>query len=130
MRPKRSLGQNFLTNVGIAEKMASLADIGGQDTVVEVGPGRGMLTRVLLKYASEVIAIEKDDKLFEQLNEGLRDYSGLQLIHQDILESDLGRIIPDGAKIVSNLPYNIATQLIMRLVNHAGRILETRPIPC
>jgi 16S rRNA (adenine1518-N6/adenine1519-N6)-dimethyltransferase len=122
MRPKRSLGQNFLNNVGIAEKMASLADIGIQDTVVEVGPGGGMLTRVLLKYASEVIAIEKDDKLFEQLNEGLRDYSGLQLIHQDILESDLGLIVPDGAKIVSNLPYNIATQLIMRLVDHAKRI--------
>jgi 16S rRNA (adenine1518-N6/adenine1519-N6)-dimethyltransferase len=122
MRPKRSLGQNFLNNVGIAEKMASLADINRQDTVVEVGPGRGMLTRVLLKYASEVIAIEKDDKLFEQLGVGLRDYINLQLIHQDILESDLGLIIPDGAKIVSNLPYNIATQLIMRLVNHAGRI--------
>lgn len=102
--------------------MASLADIGTQDTVVEVGPGRGMLTRVLLKYASEVIAIEKDDKLFEQLGVGLRDYSNLQLIHQDILESDLGQIIPHGAKIVSNLPYNIATQLIMRLVDHAGRI--------
>ena len=102
--------------------MASLADIGKQDTVVEVGPGRGMLTRVLLKYASEVIAIEKDDKLFEQLGVGLRDYSNLQLIHQDILESDLGQIIPHGAKIVSNLPYNIATQLIMRLVDHAGRI--------
>jgi 16S rRNA (adenine1518-N6/adenine1519-N6)-dimethyltransferase len=122
MKPKRSLGQNFLKNVGIAEKMASLADIARQDTVVEVGPGRGMLTRVLLKYASEVIAIEKDDKLFEQLHVGLGDCSNLQLIHQDILESDLGRIIPDGAKIVSNLPYNIATQLIMRLVNHARRI--------
>jgi 16S rRNA (adenine1518-N6/adenine1519-N6)-dimethyltransferase len=122
MRPKRSLGQNFLNNVGIAEKMASLADIGGQDTVVEVGPGRGMLTRVLLKYASEVIAIEKDDNLFEQLGAGLMDYRNLQLIHQDILESDLGLVIPYGAKIVSNLPYNIATQLIMRLVTHARRI--------
>jgi 16S rRNA (adenine1518-N6/adenine1519-N6)-dimethyltransferase len=122
MRPKRSLGQNFLKNIGIAEKMASLADITRQDTVVEVGPGRGMLTQVLLKYASEVIAIEKDDKLYEQLHVGLGDCSNLQLIHQDILESDLGRIIPDRAKIVSNLPYNIASQLIMRLVNHAGRI--------
>ena len=102
--------------------MASLAAIGSQDAVVEVGPGRGMLTRVLLKYASEVIAIEKDDKLFEQLGIGLRDYSSLHLIHQDILESDLGLIIPHGAKIVSNLPYNIASQLIMRLVDHARRI--------
>ena len=122
MRPKHSLGQNFLKNIGIAEKMASLAGIGTQDTVVEVGPGRGMLTRVLLKYAAEVIAIEKDDKLFEQLGGSLRDYRNLQLVHQDILESDLGLIIPDGAKIVSNLPYNIATQFIMRLVDHSGRI--------
>jgi 16S rRNA (adenine1518-N6/adenine1519-N6)-dimethyltransferase len=122
MRPKRSLSQNFLKNVGIAEKMASLAGIGKQDTVVEVGPGRGMLTRVLLKYASKVIAIEKDDNLFEQLIEDLRGYSNLELVHQDILESDLARIIPHGSKIVSNLPYNIATQFIMRLVDHADRI--------
>lgn len=122
MRAKRSLGQNFLKNIGIAEKMASFADIGRNDVVVEIGPGRGMLTLVLLRNTSHVIAIEKDDHLFEFLQEDLRDYKGLQLVHQDILRSDLGQLIPDGSKIVSNLPYNIATQLIMRLVDHAGRI--------
>ncbi|MGO9147604.1 MAG: 16S rRNA (adenine(1518)-N(6)/adenine(1519)-N(6))-dimethyltransferase RsmA [Desulfomonilia bacterium] len=122
MRPKRSLGQNFLKNVGIAEKMASLAGIGSQDTVVEVGPGRGMLTRVLLKHASYVIAIEKDDHLYEGLLDAFNNSDGIELIHQDILESDLGQIIPDRAKIVANLPYNIATQLIIRLVDQAHRI--------
>lgn len=122
MRPKRSLGQNFLKNVGIAEKMASFADINKGDTVVEVGPGRGMLTRVLLGHASSVIAIEKDDNLYELLCKDLKGYSGLRLIHQDILESDLDKLIPDGSKIVANLPYNIATQLIVRLVDQAHRI--------
>ncbi|MGD0210078.1 MAG: 16S rRNA (adenine(1518)-N(6)/adenine(1519)-N(6))-dimethyltransferase RsmA [Desulfomonilia bacterium] len=122
MRPKRSLGQNFLKNIGIAEKMASLAGIGSQDTVVEVGPGRGMLTRVLLKHASYVIAIEKDDHLYESLLDAFNNSNGIQLIHQDILKSDLGQIIPDRAKIVANLPYNIATQLIIRLVDQAHRI--------
>ena len=122
MRPKRSLGQNFLKNVGIAEKMASLADIHSGDTVVEVGPGRGMLTRVLLRYAQRVIAVEKDDLLFEHLRETFQDTDSLELIHQDILESDLEQVIPKGAKIVANLPYNIATQLIVRLTGHAQRI--------
>jgi len=102
--------------------MASLAGIGSQDTVVEIGPGRGMLTRVLLGHTLSVIAIEKDDNLYEFLCKDLKDYSGLRLIHQDILESDLDSLVPDGSKIVANLPYNIATQLILRLVDQAHRI--------
>jgi len=122
MRAKRSLGQNFLKNTGIAEKMASFAQINPDDTVVEIGPGRGMLTRVLLRHTSRVLAVEKDDHLYEFLKEDLKDFANLTLMHQDILESDLGRLIPDGSKIVSNLPYNIGTQFIMRLVEHASRI--------
>jgi 16S rRNA (adenine1518-N6/adenine1519-N6)-dimethyltransferase len=63
MRAKRSLGQNFLKNIGIARKMAALAGVGPGDTVVEVGPGKGMLTRVLLDQASRVIAVERDDSV-------------------------------------------------------------------
>ena len=102
--------------------MVSLAEVGRHDTVVEVGPGRGMLTQVLLRYASHVIAVEKDDNLYEFLLSTFRDSRELELLHQDILESDLSRVIPDGAKIVANLPYNIATQLIIRLVDHARRV--------
>ncbi len=122
MRAKRSLGQNFLKNIGIAHKMVSLAAVSAEDTVVEIGPGRGMLTRVLLDHARCVIAVEKDDALHEHLQIALHDRQGLRLLHQDILESDLSRLIPDGAKVVANLPYNIATPLLTRLVEHASRI--------
>jgi 16S rRNA (adenine1518-N6/adenine1519-N6)-dimethyltransferase len=122
MRAKRSLGQNFLNNIGIARNMAVLADIGPGETVVEVGPGKGMLTRVLLDHASRVIAIEKDDRLFEYLSHSFGDRGELCLEHRDILEADLSVLIPDRAKVVANLPYNIGTQFIIRLVDHARRI--------
>lgn len=122
MRAKRSLGQNFLKNVGIARKMAVLAGVGPDDTVVEVGPGRGMLTRVLLDHASRVIAVEKDDHLFAYLREVLGDRDHLVLEHRDILEADLSGLIPDGAKVVANLPYNIGTLFVVRLVGHAWRM--------
>lgn len=122
MRAKRSLGQNFLRNVGIARKMALLAELKPGDTVVEVGPGKGMLTRVLLESASRVIAIEKDDSLYEHLIGVFGTWESFHVEHQDILEADLVRLIPDEAKIVSNLPYNIGTQLVIRLVDHASRI--------
>lgn len=122
MRAKRSLGQNFLRNVGIARKMAMLADVGPGDTVVEVGPGKGMLTRVLLDLASRVIAVEKDDVLHAHLGQVFEGRTSLHLRHDDILDADLASLIPDGAKVVANLPYNIGTQFIMRLVDHARRI--------
>lgn len=122
MRPKRSLGQNFLKNSGIARKMAALADIGPGDTVVEVGPGKGMLTRVLLDHASRVIAVEKDDHLFAYLSSTFEGRGNLHLEHRDILDADLSALFPDGAKVVANLPYNIGTQFIIRLVDHAWRI--------
>jgi 16S rRNA (adenine1518-N6/adenine1519-N6)-dimethyltransferase len=119
MRAKRSLGQNFLRNPVIAERMAAFAHITSKDTVLEVGPGRGMLTRVLLRHASRVIAIEKDDQLFDLLLKTFRDRDTIQLIHEDILACDLSQLIQDGTKIVANLPYNIATQLIMRLAEYS-----------
>jgi 16S rRNA (adenine1518-N6/adenine1519-N6)-dimethyltransferase len=122
MKPKRSLGQNFLNNIGIAQKMASLAEIGPGDIVVEVGPGKGMLTRVLLGHASRVIAVEKDDLLYEHLKHAFGDRDDFSLDHQDIMAADLSLVIPDGAKIVANLPYNIGTPFIIRLVDHACRI--------
>ncbi|HNQ86050.1 MAG TPA: 16S rRNA (adenine(1518)-N(6)/adenine(1519)-N(6))-dimethyltransferase RsmA [Deltaproteobacteria bacterium] len=122
MRAKRSLGQNFLKNIGIARKMAALAGVGPGDTVVEVGPGKGMLTRVLLDQASRVIAVEKDDLLFEDLSRSIGHSETFRLEHRDILEADLSLLLPDGAKVVANLPYNIGTQFIIRLVDHAWRI--------
>ena len=86
---KRSLGQNFLTSSDIAETLVLATQIGDKDTVVEIGPGRGMITEILLRHAKHVIAVEKDDTLYETLKEKFAEEiknKKLTPIHGDILE--------------------------------------------
>ena len=121
VRPKRSLGQHFLVNTAIVEKMLSLADLKA-DPVLEVGPGRGILTRRLVQKASRVLAVEKDDILCEELAAAFKGQINLELIHSDILDLDLDEHLVDGMKIIANLPYNIATQFIIRILEQASRL--------
>jgi 16S rRNA (adenine1518-N6/adenine1519-N6)-dimethyltransferase len=122
MRAKRSLGQNFLQNVGIAEKITNLAHPAPGDHILEIGPGKGILTKILARSAAHVTAVEKDDSLFEKLTEVFAGQQGVTLIHGDILECDLSVLIRKGTKIVANLPYNIASQLIIRLTDYADQL--------
>lgn len=116
MRPKQSLGQNFLTNPHIVERIIDLADINSRDTVLEIGPGRGILTKRLARIAGRVIAVEKDDDLSQELTIAFADTPQVIFLHADILDLDLSTITPPGARLVANLPYNIATEIIMRLI--------------
>jgi len=122
MKAKRSLGQNFLVNVGIAEKITNLAQPAPDDHILEIGPGRGILTRILAQRASHVTAVEKDDHLYDQLCAAFAGQRNVKLIHGDILECDLSALIGSGTKIVANLPYNIASQLIIRLTDFADEL--------
>jgi 16S rRNA (adenine1518-N6/adenine1519-N6)-dimethyltransferase len=122
MKAKKSLGQNFLINAAVAEKMAAFAGTCAGDTVLEIGPGRGMLTRVLLRDVSRVVAVEKDDHLFELLKSTFKGQETLELIHGDILQTDISRLVDGKTKIVANLPYNIGTQFILRIVEHSAKI--------
>ena len=115
MRPKPSLGQNFLKNPGIAEKIAAFSGVEQGDTVLEIGPGKGALTGALLKVASRIVAVEKDDELFELLKKQFSDEPRLTLVHGDVLDLDMSTLISPGTKVVANLPYNIATRVILRL---------------
>ncbi|HQG32808.1 MAG TPA: 16S rRNA (adenine(1518)-N(6)/adenine(1519)-N(6))-dimethyltransferase RsmA [Deltaproteobacteria bacterium] len=122
MRPKPSLGQNFLKNPGIVDKIIRFSEVKRSDTVLEIGPGTGMLTGRLLECASRVIAVEKDDALAEALREKFGDEQGFSLIHADILECDFRELVKPGTKIVANLPYNIATTVALRLVDAADML--------
>lgn len=109
---KKSLGQNFLTNPRIVEKIITTADLSGEETIVEVGPGFGFLTEELLKHAKKVIAIEKDASLFQFLREKFPDRinSGeLELIHADAL-----KIPPPKMPFawIANIPYSITSPLL------------------
>lgn len=115
-RAKRSLGQNFLTALWPVRTMAKAADIEPRDTILEIGPGKGILTKELLFSGAHVIAIEKDDALYEALTEKFKEEiqsKKLTLILGDILEQDISVITKKKPyKVVANIPYNITGLLI------------------
>ena len=117
LQAKKSLGQNFLLDLNLTGKVARTAGDLSQATVIEVGPGPGGLTRALLMHgAKRVVAIERDDRCLAALAEISDHYPGrLEIIAGDALKTDFSAIA-DGSpvKIVSNLPYNIGTELLVR----------------
>lgn len=113
VRAKKSLGQNFLMHAKIAERIARVAGISASDTVFEIGPGTGMLTRELLKLAKKVIALEADTELFRKLQEELAQeiHTGrLELIHGDVRTFDIVSL-PKKYLLVANIPYYITGEI-------------------
>ena len=119
---KKSLGQNFLTDINILNKIVAAAEVTPEDDVIEIGPGIGALTEQLAKKAHQVLALEIDTRLLPVLAETLAPYDNVQVVHQDVLQADLKALIAkyfDGKhnlKIVANLPYYITTPIILHLL--------------
>src|SRR2546421_4002453 len=115
--PKRRFGQNFLVDRGFAQRIIDAFHPQSDQTVIEIGPGRGALTTELIKKAGRVIAIEFDRDLVAQLRSKFSDSPNLELIKGDALAIDFcGTIQPaQQARVVANLPYNIATAVLQRL---------------
>lgn len=118
IRLTKSLGQNFLINKNIIEKLIRLSEIDKSDIILEIGPGMGVLTQALAKNSKLVIAVEKDRVLSEICKENLEDLSNVVILNQDILETNVEKIFFDlkikekKYKIVANLPYNISLRII------------------
>lgn len=118
----KKLGQNFLINDDVIEKIISSANIEQNDIIIEIGPGLGTLTKRLLEKAGKVIAIEIDSKMINILNDRFEQYDNFVLINQDVLKTDLNKLISqyknsfEKVKIVANLPYYITTPIIMKLL--------------
>lgn len=125
-RLSKSLGQNFLTDGNIVEKIVDGAKIQPHDLVVEVGPGIGVLTAAAAERAGKVIAVELDSHLIPILAETLQEYDNIEIIHKDILKTDLHALLKEneeiggiprtGVKILGNLPYYITTPIIMKIL--------------
>ncbi len=111
---KKSLGQNFLFDLNLTRRIARAAAPLDGYTIIEVGPGPGGLTRALLmEGATRLVAIERDDRAIAALQEVASAYPGrLTVVAGDALEADFAALVGGPAKIVANLPYNIATQLL------------------
>ena len=119
---KKSLGQNFLTDINVLHKIVDAAEITLEDDVIEVGPGIGALTEQLAKRAHQVMALEIDERLIPVLDETLAPYSNVTVLQQDVLKADLQKLIAENfdgqhhLKLVANLPYYITTPIIMHLL--------------
>jgi 16S rRNA (adenine1518-N6/adenine1519-N6)-dimethyltransferase len=112
---KKNLGQNFLINENVANREVSYANIGKEDTVLEIGPGNGILTRLLADKAKEVIAIEIDGRIVRNLKNDLP--TNVNLIHNDALKVDFNNL-PKFNKIVSNLPFQISSPITFKFLEY------------
>ena len=124
IKANKSLGQNFLVDENVVDKIVEKSNISKEDLVIEIGPGLGTLTSKLLEKAGKVVAIELDKKMLNILNDRFYLYDNFSLINQDVLKVDLRKLIKEekekngfkNAKIVANLPYYITTPIIMKLL--------------
>lgn len=107
---KKSLGQHWLTDVGVLQAMCEAAEINSGDTVLEIGPGIGTLTKFLTEQARQVVAVEFDKSLAHSLP-GQVPAANLQIVHQDIMKFDLTELTHD-YKVVANIPYYLTSHLI------------------
>ncbi len=117
LRADKSLGQNFLQDESALEKIALAADIQAEDTVLEIGPGLGSLTRYLAVSARQVTAIELDMELLPPLKATLAPYKNVRVVHGDILKTPISQLIntPDYL-VVANIPYYITSAVIRHLL--------------
>jgi len=120
---KKSLGQNFLADQNYVDKIIAAVDPKQDETVIEIGPGRGALTRKLVEFAGKVIAIEIDRELIPLLREEFSSKERFVLIEKDALEVDFASLValqgvPAKTKLVANLPYYISTAILQRLIQY------------
>lgn len=125
-RPRKRLSQNFLLNRTVVDKIISAAVLTPADTVIEVGPGLGVLTEELAKSAGRVIAVELDHGLFTRLQKNLKANTNLHLVQGDILKIDLAQLLGSirEYKVVANLPYNITSPVLNIFMRAALRPLK------
>jgi 16S rRNA (adenine1518-N6/adenine1519-N6)-dimethyltransferase len=117
LKPQKGLGQNFLSDSASLGKVIRAADIQPDDTVLEIGPGLGSLTRFLAQSASRVVAVELDGKLVNALEEILQPYPHVELIRANILEVNLNTLFSQpGYLVVANIPYYITSALLRQLL--------------
>ena len=123
-RPKKRLGQNFLVDPIISDKIISLSGFSAEDTILEIGPGKGALTMPLARRVKHVVAVEKDAQLVDWLSHRLREesLSNVTLLHEDILKADwqtLKKHFEDRIPVIGNLPYNISSPVLEKMCRHS-----------
>ncbi|SHF69894.1 16S rRNA (adenine1518-N6/adenine1519-N6)-dimethyltransferase [Microbulbifer donghaiensis] len=129
-KARKRFGQNFLVDENIIERIVRAIGPKESDNLVEIGPGQGAITQLLLQRCPSLTAVELDRDLIPMLQFKFRDYPQFQIIEQDALKFDFGTLCQDtGAgerklRIVGNLPYNISTPLLFHLLSFRGKVQD------
>ncbi len=119
MRAKKSYGQHFLAQPDTARRIARAVDLSGVEQVLEVGPGQGMLTQFLLERELPLLAVEADRDVAAVLRERFPDWAATGLTEADFLKIDLPTLLQNRpTALVGNFPYNISSQILVRLLDH------------
>ena len=130
---KKSLGQNFLIDTNILNRIVDFAELTEESGAIEIGPGIGALTEQLAKRSKKVTAFEIDQRLLPILADTLSPYNNVKIIHEDILKADVGQVIDEefadiqDLMVVANLPYYVTTPIILKLLSEN---LPIRGIVC
>ena len=125
---KKSLGQNFLIDANILNRIVDGAGVDSEVGVIEIGPGIGSLTEALAKKAKKVISFEIDGRLLPILADTLKDYDNVEIINQDVLKADVDAVIKEKMAdckkimVVANLPYYITTPILTHLIENTENI--------
>jgi 16S rRNA (adenine1518-N6/adenine1519-N6)-dimethyltransferase len=124
--PKRRFGQNFLTDKNVVNRIISAVSPQPDEAIIEIGPGRGALTSQLAQRAGRVVAVEFDRDLVAQLRGKFSGSANVELIEADALAIDFCKAITPAtrARVVANLPYNVGTAILQRLIEQRGCISE------
>jgi 16S rRNA (adenine1518-N6/adenine1519-N6)-dimethyltransferase len=124
--PSKRFGQNFLTDTRIINRIVEALDPGADETIVEIGPGRGALTAPLLERAGSLVAIEFDQNLIPLLSDKFNSKPNFKLIQDDAMVTDFCDAIRPAiqARVVANLPYNVATAILQRLIEQRQCLTE------
>ncbi|KKP87524.1 MAG: Ribosomal RNA small subunit methyltransferase A, partial [Candidatus Nomurabacteria bacterium GW2011_GWA2_35_80] len=123
MKPKKSLGQNFLKSISVLNRIVGAGEVSKDDIILEIGPGKGILTEKLLEKSNHVIAVEKDRELFYFLQNKFSkeiEEKKLILIKDDILKFDIQKMDCEffgNYKIIANIPYNITGAILKKFLS-------------
>ena len=116
VKPKKSLGQNFLIDNNIIDKIIKLSDI-KNNNIVEIGPGTGNVTeKIIDQNPKSLILIEKDRQLADDLKEKINNQLDVTIFNEDVLKFELENKIKNNTIIIGNLPYNISSQILVKLI--------------
>ncbi|MDD5108889.1 MAG: 16S rRNA (adenine(1518)-N(6)/adenine(1519)-N(6))-dimethyltransferase RsmA [Candidatus Omnitrophica bacterium] len=127
IKPKKSLGQNFLIDKNIQKKIINACGLANEDIVLEIGAGFGDLSRIIAPYVKKIYALEIDQRLYPYLEQNLSVYNNCQLIKNDILKFNINKFFQDNGirqkiKIIGNIPYYISSPIIEHLIKYRDNI--------